>query len=107
MTEIDTFIKQHYTEDLSEEEIAGHVGLSTAYFSRNFHHIFGVTFSQYICSLRLKKAYEDIITTNHSIAYISEMAGFTSYPLFQTKFKAAYGCTPSECRKKYSQQFMD
>ena len=31
ITEIDNFIKQHYTEDISQEEIAGHVGLSTAY----------------------------------------------------------------------------
>lgn len=101
ITEIDRYMKVHYAETISLSEIAAYMGLTDSYFSKYFSSTFGVTFSQYLCSMRLEHAYNDLITTDYPILHISEKNGFANYQLFSIKFKETYGCTPSLCRQKY------
>lgn len=99
---INQYIKSHYNEHISLHTISRHMGLASNYFSKYFHKVFGITFSKYLSSFRLEKVYSDLISTDTSILYLSEKNGFVNYPIFCSKFKEAYGCTPSECRKKFS-----
>lgn len=107
MLKIDQYIKEHYSENISLDEIAAHISLTTSYFSRYFSKVFGITFSGYLQSVRLEKAYSDLVTTNHPTNFISDHNGFSSYSLFHSKFKETYGCTPAKCRRKYAKIKVD
>lgn len=96
---IEKYIKAHYTENLSLADIASYMGFTTTYFSKFFKNTFGITFSNYLCSLRLEKASIDLATTDYPILDISERNGFANYQLFTIKFKKHYHCTPSQYRK--------
>lgn len=98
---IEQYMKHHYYENISLEDISAHFNLSPSYFSRYFRQVFGIPFSKHLQSIRLQKAYSDLISTNRPLTYIAETNGFSCYSLFNAKFKEAYGCTPSCCRKKY------
>lgn len=101
ITDIEAFLNNRYTEPVSLLDISDHMGLSPTYFSKYFRRTFGVTFCHYLCSLRLKKAHEDLVATNDPLLHISEKNGFANYQLFTSSFKEAYGCTPSQYRREY------
>ncbi|MDY3919954.1 MAG: AraC family transcriptional regulator [Candidatus Limivivens sp.] len=100
ITKIDTYLKEHFTEDISLHDIASYCGLTDTYFSRFFKNTFGIPFSRYLCTLRLEKARTDLTTTNYSILTICNSNGFANYQIFTQKFREAYGMTPSEYRKR-------
>lgn len=103
ISKIETYLKEHYAENITLKLIADHSGVTTAYFSRYFRKTFGITFSKYLSSLRLKYALHDIVTTNFSITDISEKNGFANYQQFSQDFKEMYGYTPRTYRKNFSQ----
>lgn len=50
------YIEEHITEELSVEEIARYVNISTFYFQRGFSMLCGFTVSEYIRNRRLALA---------------------------------------------------
>lgn len=98
--EITDYIEEHYTEQITLEEISSHFFLSREYFSRFFRKNMGVTFSRYINQVRLMHIYYDICNTGDGIMNLAEKHGFTNYKLFHRMFREIYGCTPSSVRKK-------
>lgn len=68
--------------------------LSYNYFCTNFKSYYGISFSQYLESLRLREAERLLITTDMSITEIAMSMGFSGASHFIKKFRAAYGTTP-------------
>lgn len=98
MHEITEYIDQHYSEQLTLEEVASHFFLNSAYFSRLFHKHIGVTFTSYLNQVRIAHVYSDIRNTKTGIMELAEKHGFTNYKLFNHLFHSIYGCTPREAR---------
>ncbi|MDO4283880.1 MAG: AraC family transcriptional regulator [Eubacteriales bacterium] len=98
------YIDSHYAAGISLENMAAHIGVSTSYFSRFFTENFGQSFLQYLYQIRLEHAYVDVITTNTPLLEAALDNGFSSYSLFNTKFKETYGLTPAQARRLYSGQ---
>lgn len=96
------YIDRNYNKGISLEAISNYMGLTPAYFSRFFSETFGMGFLQYLFQIRMKHAYVDVITTNTSLITIAMDNGFSSYSLFNTKFKETYGQTPAQVRRRYS-----
>lgn len=94
------YVKEHYTEPISIAEIAGAVGLNEIYFSRFFKSNMGITFLEYLNTVRLEKIHLDLLNTNLSIREIQERHGFYNDKLFRRMFREIYGCSPREVRKK-------
>ena len=101
---IDTYLKEHYKEDLSLEDVSTYIGVTPPYFSRLFKNVYGIPYTKYLNSLRLEFARNDLLTTDYSILTISEKNGFANYQLFLLNFKQLYGCTPLAYRKMYKVQ---
>lgn len=86
--------------DLSVNDVAKHVYLSTGYFSLIFKNQTGETFSDYLINLRIEKAKELIRQTNMKFFEISYLIGYENVSHFNVIFKKYTGCTPSQYRRQ-------
>jgi len=93
------YVRLHYSKPISLAEIASLLSLNEEYFCRFFKKHMGVSFLNYLNSVRLSHVYEDLIHTNRSIGSILELHGFHNYKLFMRLFKETYGCTPTKKRE--------
>lgn len=100
LTSVMSYVKQHYQEDISLQDITEYLALNPSYFARFFKKYMGMTFTEYLSTIRLRAIYEEIITTDLPVQIILERNGFTNYKLFMRMFRQTYGCTPSQKRKE-------
>lgn len=99
MKEIMDYINLHYMEELPLGNVAEMAGLNSVYFSRFFKEQVGITYLEYLNTVRIEHIYQDLLNTDWLIKEIQERHGFYNHKLFMRMFKKAYGCTPSELRK--------
>ncbi|MGI5899739.1 MAG: response regulator transcription factor [Christensenellales bacterium] len=86
--------------DVSLEEVAAHVSLSSAYFSRLFKKETGMLFVEYVKRKKLDAAKAMLLQTNMKVYAISKRLGYKSVQYFATMFKEREGMTPGEFRAK-------
>ncbi len=99
LSEITSYIKDHYQEDLSLEGLAQTFSYSPAYLSRMFKNYAKVNFKDYLRSVRLDHAYNELTQTDREIGEIAINCGFASSKAFSNLFRERYGMLPSEFRK--------
>lgn len=96
---ITKYVKNHYMECITLDDVSAQAGLNSEYFSRFFKKYMGTTFLKYLNSVRLENFYTELTNTDCSITELTEKNGFTNYKIFMKLYKNTYGCTPSETRK--------
>ncbi len=89
--------------ELNLNSMAQHVGLSPAYFGRMFAATTGISYIDYLNSVRVEAAADILRTTKSPVGTISEMVGIANTNYFYTVFKKKYGCTPAVYRKENQQ----
>jgi two-component system, response regulator YesN len=99
LVQITNFIKEHFTEDLYLEKLAEEFNVSDKYLSRLFKDSLGTGFHEYLASLRVSKAKELLLETNHPVTRIGEMVGFTTHSTFFRIFKKFEGINPTQYRE--------
>ena len=92
------YCNEHYARKVTLDELAAHVRLNKTYFSQLFHKEMGVSFGDYLESVRIKRAQQLLRENRASIAEISEQVGFSNQNYFTKVFKRATGTTPSQYR---------
>lgn len=97
---VKNYIDTHYTEQIDTTEIARNAQMSYGYFSRCFHDIVGVSFSDYCIRLRMECARKLLTTTGKSIQEISFQTGYRDEKYFSRLFKKMTGKSPSEYRRE-------
>ncbi|MDO4336715.1 MAG: helix-turn-helix domain-containing protein [Eubacteriales bacterium] len=97
------YIDAHYTEPIDTAEIARKAQMSYGYFSRCFHNIVGVSFSDYCIGLRMEHAKKLLNTTGKTVQEIAFQTGYKDEKYFSRLFKKATGKSPSEYRKTQSE----
>lgn len=103
LEQVMSYVKAHYSQPITLEEGAGILSLNPEYFCRYFKKYMGMTFLEYVNSIRLSHIHQDLLNTNYSISELLERHGFTNYKLFSKMFRNTYGCSPSLLRRKHSQ----
>lgn len=93
------YIYHHYTTEISFAQLSRQFSINPSYLSQTFKRELGITFTQYLTDLRIKKAEELLRTTGLSIAEVGERAGFSQYVHFSKVFKKTVGVSPSTYRK--------
>lgn len=95
------FIREHYTEDMSREGLAGLAGMNHDYFGKMFLIYTGKKVGIYIGELRVRKAADELALTRRSIVDIAFSSGFESLSTFYRIFQAVTGLSPSAYRNRF------
>lgn len=94
-------INEHLEDpNLNVEKLCQEVGLSRAHLNRKMKELFGLTPSEFIRNVRLRKACELLRQPDVDISQIAYSVGFSSQPHFSTAFKRFTGFSPTEYRQK-------
>ena len=96
----------YYLQDnLSLSTLSDQLNLTPHKVSEALNSIFNRSFYEFVNDYRVKYAAEQLIEKpNASISDVFFSAGFTTKSTFYGYFKKAYGCTPSEFRKRSLQK---
>lgn len=95
------YIRQHYGEQISLEEVSAHVGLTPAYLSALFKKETEEGFAHYLMGVRIDAARELLRSTNDSVADICRQVGYNDIRHFTRIFEKAVGVKPGTYRKLY------
>lgn len=97
------FISEHYSEQISLQDVAESVYLSPSYFSRLFKAEIGMTFTEYLTKFRIDKSKTILRITTLPVEVIANNAGFSNLSYFSTTFKRIEGRTPTEYRNLFTE----
>ncbi len=96
-----SFMEKHYSEAVTVEKGAQHLGLSVSSYINRFKKETGKTPNAYLFDLRIAKAKRLLRSTQYSIQQIGEDVGIFDANYFVKYFRKATGVTPSAYRNGY------
>ena len=94
------YIMDNYTRDLTLDNVAQALGYSKYYISRSLKELFGCNFRTLINNYRLSLAQSLLLSKDCSISQVAEKCGFHSQSAFTRTFIAHTGMTPREYRQQ-------
>ncbi|HYD59193.1 MAG TPA: helix-turn-helix domain-containing protein [Noviherbaspirillum sp.] len=100
LSEAVALMEANIEEPLSTDDIANLVGISRRQLERQFKQYLGSVPSRYYLELRLQRARQLLLDTNHSIVQVGLICGFSSGSHFSTAYGALFGITPREERQR-------
>lgn len=101
--EIEQYIRRHYNEEVSLQEIANRFYLSREYISRRFKQVFKINYSDFVTNIRISKAKELLHSPDLKISQVAGMVGFPDEKYFSKVFKKMVGQSPNDYRKSIEQ----
>ncbi|MFC4771407.1 helix-turn-helix transcriptional regulator [Enterococcus hermanniensis] len=101
MEQVNQYIQDHYTQHLMIEEVAQMFNYNPSYFSRFYKKFMGITFTEYLNSIRLDGAYKEMRDTDKTILEIGLNNGFATNKTFYNVFRSEFGMSPNKFRKQF------
>lgn len=92
------FIEDHQGENLSLHDVARASNVSVFYLCKLFKKVTGVSFTNYLCRLRVEKAKTLLLNRSLRISEIGYEVGFQSLTHFNRVFKKITGESPTRYR---------
>lgn len=96
------YIRDHFNETITLEDVSEVAGFNTTYFSSLFKKETGKTFLEYLSGVRMEQAKTLLKETNLNVAAICEEVGYSDVKYFTKGFTKYTGLKPNEYRKLYS-----
>lgn len=96
ISDVLTYIGEHYNEELSLEMLSKHFFTSKYYLSHEFSKAVGTSIHRYITLKRLNIAHQ-MLCDGVSAGQACSLCGFKDYTNFFRAFKSEYGISPREC----------
>ena len=97
------FVQQHFHEKFPASAIAKFCGLSRFQFSRSFHHVFGITFREYLLRYRIREACVRLAKGTAPVTEIAYAVGFHDGSYFARMFRRYTGMLPSQYARAHGQ----
>lgn len=98
LLEVDRYIREHLSEDLSLEVLAKQCNLAPNYFHRIFKTAFGRSPAKQVERLRITAARQELINSDLPLDELAAKCGFSSQSYFCSRFKKTTGKTPVQYR---------
>jgi AraC family transcriptional regulator len=95
---IKELVRTKLEDDLSLDEMAEAVGLSTAHFARMFRKSTGVTPHQFVLRQRLERAKAMLLARDARVLDVAVACGFKTQQHFAQVFRDVWGISPTEYR---------
>ena len=96
---VSSYIEKHYMDNLTLATVSNHVSMSYNYFSKLFHSLFSIGFSDYLNKIRMEHAKDLLQHSGLSVSEISQKTGYSSPKHFSRTFKRFFGRSPADFRK--------
>lgn len=93
------YLHCNFRENPSLSKAAKTANLSENYFCDLFHKVMGQKYNRYLNDLKLKYAYNLVVSSDASVTDICFASGFESLSHFQKEFRTRYGCCARDLRK--------
>ena len=94
------FIREHFSEDISLEDMSVVAGLSCKYFCKFFKDATGTTPVNYLTAYRIERAARKLLSTDLSVTRIAYDCGFNDLSYFIKTFKVFKNTSPNLYRKR-------
>ncbi len=94
------YMEDNLTEDITCEEIAEHIYLSSFHFQRAFSLFTGLTVGEYIRNRRLSLAAQELLLSKVKVIDIALKYGYETPEGFSKAFTRFHGITPNEVKKQ-------
>ncbi len=93
------YISEHYSADISLNDLSGLSGISPQYFGRLFKERMNMRPMEYVARVKIARAKTMLLNSDMLIAEIAGRLGFSSNTYFGIVFKKYEGLSPTEFRK--------
>lgn len=97
-----SFIENHYTENITVEDMAENLNLNRSYFSKIFKKSTQKSPQEFLITYRVSKSCELLRSTDMTIAEIAQHVGYSNQFHFTRAFKNIMDVSPNEWRKRNS-----
>lgn len=94
------FMADHFKENLTIEDVAKRLFLSSYTIKQTLQEDLSISFSKLLLSIRMTYACALLKATELEIAYIAAYVGYNTLRSFNRHFKEYFGVTPREYRKE-------
>lgn len=92
------FIHFNYMS-ITVNDIIEYVGFTRSYFTTTFKEHVGVSPQKYLLQYRMKKACEQLESTDNTVKEIASSVGYENALTFSRSFKQVYGISPTDYRQ--------
>lgn len=93
------YIREHYQEGLTQEEVASILEITPEYLSTLFNREMGINFSVFLKQFRISHAKRMLKGTDMKVYEIANAVGYSDSKYFQRVFKEEIGVSPGEYRQ--------
>lgn len=94
--EVLQYIRLHYSENISLQDLSEKLGVSSLYVSQLFKKEVGINLMSYITSYRINIAVQLLKSGKYKIYEVSEMVGYQTVQYFSSCFRKETGKKPSD-----------
>lgn len=95
------FMSEHYSENISANDMAKLANMSYSYFSKVFSQVMNRSFNDYLNYIRITEAEKLLMSTDMNITQIAVETGFSSSSYFIKIFDKYKKASPTQFRKKF------
>lgn len=92
------YIEANYASPITLRQLSELCGISESWLSRSFRAEMGDTIHNYLTDCRLRNAVP--LLSDHSVAQVGYLCGFSDSSHFISQFRRFFGCTPTEYRRQ-------
>jgi two-component system response regulator YesN len=93
------YVDTHYAERIPAPNAAKITNKHKKYFSAFFHQKVGITYTDWLMSIRVARAIAIIQSVDDSMTHVAYTTGFGDLRTFERAFKKITGLTPIEFKK--------
>ncbi|AGA57399.1 response regulator containing CheY-like receiver domain and AraC-type DNA-binding domain [Thermobacillus composti KWC4] len=99
-TQVKEYVDRHYAERITLQDVADALCISRTYLASQFKQETGMTFLNYLVSVRMERARELLLNTPMKVYEITMSVGYENTIHFSKLFKEYYGLNPMEYKKR-------
>lgn len=95
------YLEENFAEDISLDTLAQAMGYNKSYLCVAFRKNTQFTIQDCLNMIRIRRAAELIVYSDHSLSQVASMCGYSSVSHFNRVFLKYVGITPGQCRRAY------